>query len=228
MRRVRRIPLQRKVEICTRAYRILLVEQVGFPPSEDVIFDPECVRGGHRYRGAQPTMVSRSSRPDPGDYPQACPGMHKISGGISNVSFSFRGNNVGARGDPCGFSLPCDRRPDSRHGYSQRGPARQVYNELSGRRCASGSRMSFFNRRADATERLLEVAETIPGRGRRIREIDQRGSGLAQLADVEKRLEHALVKRYRRVSSRRIPRRRGAATSGQQYRGDRRPADGAA
>ena len=86
-RRARPTPRQRKVEICERAYKIL-VDQIGFPP-EDIIFDPNifAVATGieeHNNYGVDFIEATREIK-------QRCPHV-KISGGVSNLSFSFRGN----------------------------------------------------------------------------------------------------------------------------------------
>ena len=80
----------RKVAICERAYR-LLTEQVGLPP-EDIIFDPNifAVATGIEEHNA---LRHRLHRGDRGRSRSACPGA-KISGGVSNLSFSFRGNDA--------------------------------------------------------------------------------------------------------------------------------------
>jgi 5-methyltetrahydrofolate--homocysteine methyltransferase len=77
----------RKTEICTRAYK-LLTEQAGFPP-EDIIFDPQHLRHRDRHRGAQ-QLRRRLHRGD-ALIRETLPHAH-ISGGVSNLSFSFRGN----------------------------------------------------------------------------------------------------------------------------------------
>ena len=81
--------VERKVEICSRAYRIL-IDEVGFPP-EDIIFDPNVLTVAtgieeHNDYGVDFIEATRRIKAE-------LPGC-KVSGGISNVSFSFRGNNV--------------------------------------------------------------------------------------------------------------------------------------
>ena len=85
--RARPTPSSARSTICTRAYDIL-IEQVGFPP-EDIIFDPEHLRGRDRHRGAR-QLRRRLHRGD-ARIRQNLPHAH-ISGGVSNLSFSFRGN----------------------------------------------------------------------------------------------------------------------------------------
>ena len=104
--------VERKTAICARAYDIL-VNQVGFPP-EDIIFDPNifAVATGmeeHNGYGVAFIEAARAIRRD-------LPGVH-ISGGVSNLSFSFRGNERRARGHALGVPLS---RHQGRHGYGHR------------------------------------------------------------------------------------------------------------
>ncbi len=110
--------LERKVEICTRAYK-LLTEQVGFPP-EDIIFDPNvfAVATGieeHNGYGVAFIEATRIIR-------ETLPHAH-ISGGVSNLSFSFRGNEPVREAMHSVFLYP---RHQGRHGHGHRqcGPAR--------------------------------------------------------------------------------------------------------
>ena len=103
---------ERKIEICARAYRIL-TEEVGFPP-EDIIFDPNifAVATGieeHNNYGVDFIEATRWIRTN-------LPHAH-VSGGVSNLSFSFRGNETRARGDALGVPLSRHRR---RHGHGHR------------------------------------------------------------------------------------------------------------
>ncbi len=114
---------ERKVEICERAYRIL-VDEVGFPP-EDIIFDPNifAVATGIEEHNDYAVDFFEATR----RIKENLPHCH-VSGGVSNVSFSFRGNNPRARGDALGVPLPRHRRGHG-HGHRQRRPAR-VYDEI--------------------------------------------------------------------------------------------------
>jgi 5-methyltetrahydrofolate--homocysteine methyltransferase len=101
----------RKVEICTRAYNTL-VDKVGFPP-EDIIFDPNIfavATGIEEHQNYAVDFIEATRR-----IKQTLPHA-RISGGVSNVSFSFRGN---APGHPRGLPLPRHRRGDG-HGHRQR------------------------------------------------------------------------------------------------------------
>ena len=146
--------LERRKEICERAYDIL-VDEVGFP-AEDIIFDPNifAVATGieeHANYGVDFIEATRWIK-------QNLPGA-LVSGGVSNVSFSFRGNNAGARGDPRGVPVPRD---PGRHGHGHRQRRRAAWSTTrSTPSCASASRTSILNRRADGTERLLEIADRV-------------------------------------------------------------------
>ena len=104
--------IQRKVEICQRAYK-LLVEQVGFDPT-DIIFDPNilAIATGLEEHNDYAVNFIEATR----IIKETCPGV-KISGGVSNLSFSFRGNDRRPRGDPLGVPLP---RHQGRHGHGDR------------------------------------------------------------------------------------------------------------
>ena len=110
----------RKVDICQRAYRLLL-DKAEFDPS-DIIFDPNilAIATGleeHNDYGVNFIEATRLIK-------ATCPGV-KISGGVSNLSFSFRGNDVVQRGHPLGVSLS-RHQGGPRHGYRQRRTADRV------------------------------------------------------------------------------------------------------
>src|SRR5215218_8121763 len=174
--------LERKVEICTRAYKIL-TEEVGFPP-EDIIFDPNvfAVATGieeHNGYGVAFIEAARIIR-------ETLPHAH-ISGGVSNLSFAFRGNEP-VREAMHSVFLYHAIRVGMDMGIVNAGQL-AVYDEIDPdlrQLCED----VVFNRRPDATERLLDAASRFKGDG----------SGAARVADlewrklpVEKRLEHALV-----------------------------------
>ena len=102
----------RKTEICERAYRIL-VDEVGFP-AEDIIFDPNifAIATGIEEHDNYAVDFIEAVRWIKANLPGA-----KVSGGVSNVSFSFRGNDPGARGHP--HRVPVPRDP-GRHGHGHR------------------------------------------------------------------------------------------------------------
>jgi 5-methyltetrahydrofolate--homocysteine methyltransferase len=172
---------ERKVEICTRAYR-LLVDQVGFPP-QDIIFDPNIFAIGtgiEEHAGYAVAFFEATTRIKT-TLPHA-----KISGGVSNVSFSFRGNNplreaIHAvflyHGVQAGMDL----------GIVNAGalvPYEDIPADLRER-----VEDLVLNRRADATERLMEIAEQARGAGR---SGDTEEAAWRSLP-VEERLTHALV-----------------------------------
>ena len=172
--------VERKVSICERAYR-LLVDEVGFPP-EDIVFDPnvlavatgieEHAEFAKAFIEALPLIKER------------CPGS-KTSGGISNLSFSFRGNDAVREAMHSAFlyhaiSAGLDM------GIVNAGQL-VVYSDIEPELLERVEDV-LFNRRDDATERLVEYAEVARGDGtRRERDLSWRE------ATVEERLRHALV-----------------------------------
>jgi 5-methyltetrahydrofolate--homocysteine methyltransferase len=173
--------LARRIEICTRAYH-LLVKEVGFPP-EDIIFDPNifAVATGiedHARYGIDFIEATRHIR-------QALPHA-KVSGGVSNISFSFRGND-GVREAIHTAFLYHAVKAGMTMGIVNAGQL-GVYEEIP---ADLRERVEdvLFDRRPDATERLVAFAETY------------KAAGKAQVEDlswregtVEARLQHALVR----------------------------------
>src|SRR5712691_1786209 len=172
--------VQRKVEICERAYR-LLVDTVGFPP-EDIVFDPNALavatgieehnEFAKAFIESLPLIKAR------------CPGV-KTSGGISNLSFSFRGNDRVREAMHSAFLLHAIR-AGLDMGIVNAGQL-VLYEDIEPEllECVEDV---IFNRRPDATERLVELAENVRGEGtRRERDLTWRE------APVEQRLSHALV-----------------------------------
>jgi 5-methyltetrahydrofolate--homocysteine methyltransferase len=173
----------RKVAICARAYR-LLVEQVGFP-AEDIIFDPNifAVATGIEEHNGYGLAFIDAVRDIKATLPHAL-----ISGGVSNVSFSFRGNNPVREAIHAVFLYHAIQ-AGMDMGIVNAGQL-AIYEEIPD---ALRERVEdvILNRRDDATERLLEVAEQYRGEGagtERKEALEWRGW------DVVKRLEHALVK----------------------------------
>ncbi len=171
----------RRVEICGRAYD-LLVGDVGFPP-EDIIFDPNVL--------AVATGIEEHD-----DYANAfiqslplikerCPGVH-TSGGISNLSFSFRGNDAVREAMHAAFLYHAIR-AGLDMGIVNAGQL-AVYEDIEPE-LKERVEDVIFNRRADATERLVELAENVRGTGT-AREVDLAWRD----APVGERLEHALVR----------------------------------
>ncbi len=173
--------IERKVEICRRSFRIL-TEQVGFPP-QDIIFDPNvfAVATGieaHNEFGVNFIEACRSIR-------QALPHCN-ISGGVSNISFSFRGNNPVREAMHAVFLYHAIQ-AGMTMGIVNAG-ALPVYDEIP-IPLRDAVEAVLFNRHPEATERLLELASTIKGRKRVKKEhLEWRSQSVAE------RLEHALVK----------------------------------
>ena len=172
--------VERKVSICQRAYKIL-TEQVGVDPS-DIIFDPNvfAVATGieeHRRYAIDFIEATRQIK-------ASCPGVH-ISGGVSNLSFSFRGNDVVREAMHSAFLFHAIE-AGMDMGIVNAGQL-VVYQDI-GPELLEHVEDVLFDRRDDATERLVELAERVRGSGTK-REIDLSW----REASVEKRLEHALV-----------------------------------
>src|SRR3954463_12174033 len=174
--------LKRKVEICTRAYKIL-TEQVGFPP-EDIIFDPNvfAIATGieeHDNYGVDFIEAARQIR-------ASLPHAH-ISGGVSNLSFAFRGNEP-VREAMHSVFLYHAIQAGMDMGIVNAGQL-AVYDEIDPELRALCEDV-VLNRRPDATERLLEAAPRHKGTG----EVAETQDAEWRSWPVEKRLEHALVK----------------------------------
>jgi 5-methyltetrahydrofolate--homocysteine methyltransferase len=172
--------VERKVSICERAYR-LLVEEVGFPP-EDLIFDPNILAvatGIEEHRGFAKAFLDALPL-----IKERCPGV-KTSGGISNLSFAFRGNDAVREAIHSAFLFHAIR-AGLDMGIVNAGQL-VVYEDISPELLELVEDV-IFDRREDATERLVEYASRVQGEGtRRERDLSWRE------APVEKRIEHALV-----------------------------------
>jgi len=176
---------ERKVEICTRAYRIL-VDEVGFPP-EDVIFDPNifAVATGIPEHDGYAVAFFQATRRIKETLPHAL-----VSGGVSNVSFSFRGNHAVREAMHSAFLYHAIQ-AGMDMGIVNAG-ALAVYDDIPPELLEAVEDV-LLNRRADGTERLVALAERMAAAGT---EGGGAGGGpdLAWRAlPVEKRLEHALV-----------------------------------
>jgi 5-methyltetrahydrofolate--homocysteine methyltransferase len=172
--------VERRIEICERAYR-LLIEQAGYAP-EDIIFDPNVL--------AVATGIEEHD-----DYARAfiealplikerCPGV-RTSGGISNLSFSFRGNDVVREAMHAAFLYHAIR-AGLDMGIVNAGQL-AVYEDIDPELLERVEDV-IFNRRPDATDRLVEIAERFRGEGTK-RELDLSW----REAPVEERLSYALV-----------------------------------
>jgi len=172
----------RKVEICQRSYK-LLTEEVGFPP-EDIIFDPNifAVATGIEEHDNYAVDFIEATR----EIRKTCPYSH-ISGGLSNISFSFRGNNP-VREAMHSVFLYHAIRAGMDMAIVNAGQL-EVYDEIPAE-LRDAVEDVILNRRSDATERLLDIAPNYQGDGKAVAKEDL--SWREQ--EVNKRLEHALVK----------------------------------
>ncbi len=172
--------VERRVEICTRAYKIL-TEKVGFPP-QDIIFDPNIfpVATGMKEHDSYGVDFIEATRIIKQRLPYA-----KVSGGLSNVSFSFRGNNPVRRGLHSVFLYHAIR-AGLDMAIVNAGQL-DIYEEIPVDLCQRVEDV-ILNRRDDATERLLEIAGSIVGRPKSKREdLTWRQQSVTQ------RLCHALI-----------------------------------
>jgi 5-methyltetrahydrofolate--homocysteine methyltransferase len=171
---------ERKVSICQRAYK-LLTEKAGFDPL-DVVFDPNilAIATGLEEHNEYAINFIEAMR----QIKATCPGAH-ISGGISNLSFSFRGNDVVREAIHSAFLFHAIK-AGLDMGIVNAGQL-IVYEDIP-KDLLEHVEDVIFNRRPDATERLVQFAETVKGEG------SKRTFDLAwRDAPVGKRLAHALV-----------------------------------
>ena len=195
---------ERKVEICARAYR-LLVEEAGFAPNRHRLRSQHLC-GGDRDRRAQ-RVCDQFHRGDEAQIKERCPGA-LVSGGVSNLSFSFRGNNRGPRGHALRVSLSRDCRRDG-HGHRQRRPARGLRRQSQGpagawsRTCSSTdapTRPSVWSRSPRRSRARESVRSTISAGARRRWRRDgsstrwSRASSTSSIEDTEEaRLKYSSV-----------------------------------
>ncbi|MEU8223578.1 methionine synthase [Kribbella sp. NPDC048915] len=171
--------VERKVEICGRAYDLLT--GIGFP-AEDIIFDPNVLAvatGMAEHNNYAKNFIDALPL-----IKQRCPGVH-ISGGISNLSFAFRGNDIVREAMHSAFLYHAGR-VGLDMGIVNAGQL-AVYEDIP-KDLLELVEDVIFNRRDDATDRLVAFAENVKGKGKQ-REVDlswREGS-------VEERLSHALV-----------------------------------
>ncbi|RJG04796.1 methionine synthase [Noviherbaspirillum cavernae] len=170
----------RKIEICERAYK-LLTEKVGFPP-EDIIFDPNifAVATGIEEHNNYAVDFINATRWIHENLPHA-----KISGGVSNVSFSFRGNDPAREAIHTVFLYHAIK-AGMTMGIVNAGMV-GVYDDLDPE-LRERVEDVVLNRRDDATERMIEFAGTLKAGGKK-----EEQSLEWRNAPVEKRLAHALV-----------------------------------
>jgi len=173
--------LERKKEICARSYKIL-TEQIGFPP-QDIIFDPNVLTvatGIEEHNNYAVNFIEATRW-----IKQHLPGA-KVSGGISNISFSFRGNNVVREAMHAAFLYHAIK-AGLDMGIVNAGQL-AVYEEIP-KDLLGLVEDVLLNRRPDATERLVAFAETVKQKGKVAAKDDEWRKGT-----VEERLSHALIK----------------------------------
>ena len=170
----------RKTEICARAYRIL-VDEIGLP-AEDIIFDPNifAIATGIEEHANYAVDFIEATRWIKANLPGA-----KVSGGVSNVSFSFRGNDPVREAIHTVFLYHAIK-AGMDMGIVNAGMV-GVYDDL-GADLRERVEDVVLNRRDDSTERLLEVAENVKGLAK-----DDSARLAWRVGDVDQRLSHALV-----------------------------------
>ncbi len=173
--------IDRKVEICTRAYKIL-TEGVAFPP-QDIIFDPNIltVATGIEEHNDYAINFIEAVRQIKATLPHC-----KTSGGVSNISFSFRGNNVVREAMHAAFLYHAIKAGLDMAivNAGQLGVYEEIPKDL-----LELVEDVLLNRRSDATERLVDFAETVKQEGKSVVKADAWRAGT-----VEARLSHALIK----------------------------------
>jgi 5-methyltetrahydrofolate--homocysteine methyltransferase len=171
-----------KVAICKRAYKIL-IEQANFPP-EDIIFDPNILTvatGIEEHDNYAVDFIEAVRR-----IKKECPGA-KTSGGVSNISFSFRGNDRVREAMHSAFLYHAVK-AGLDMGIVNAGQL-EVYEEIPADFLERVEDV-LLNRRADATDRLLEFSETVKGAGKK-----KAGEDLAwRDTPIAERMKHALIK----------------------------------
>lgn len=172
---------ERRIEICERSYRVL-VDKVKFP-KEDIIFDPNIfpVATGideHNNNAVDFFRATRWIR-------ENLPGAH-VSGGVSNVSFSFRGNNPVREAMHSAFLYHAIKEGMDMGIVNP--TMLEVYSDIP-KDLLERVEDVLLNRRPDSTERLLEFAQTVKREGKKLVKDDS-----WRKEPVAKRLEHALVK----------------------------------
>jgi len=172
---------ERKIKICERAYKIL-TEQVGFPP-QDIIFDPNifAIATGIEEHNEYAINYIEATKWIKKNLPLA-----KVSGGVSNVSFSFRGNDIVREAIHSAFLYHAIE-AGMDMGIVNAGQL-EVYEEIP-KELLERVEDVILNRRKDATERLTEFAENVKQKDKsEIQTAEWRNSS------VEERLKHSLIK----------------------------------
>ena len=172
---------ERRIEICKRAYDIL-TKEIRFPP-QDIIFDPNilAIATGIEEHNNYAVDYIKAARWIKQNLPLA-----KVSGGVSNLSFSFRGNDVVREAMHSAFLFHAIK-AGMDMGIVNAGQL-EVYEEIQ-KDLLEKVEDVILNRRPDATERLIEFAETIKKKGKAEEKKDE-----WRTLPVEERLKHALIK----------------------------------
>ena len=173
--------LERRIEICQRSYDIL-VDKVGFKP-QDIIFDPNILTvatGMDEHNNYAVDFINATRW-----IKQYLPGA-KVSGGVSNISFSFRGNNIVREAMHSAFLYHAIR-AGLDMGIVNAGMI-EVYEQIP-EDLLERVEDVLLNRRPDATERLIDFAESVKGAGKKLEKDD-----VWRNWPVEKRLSHALIR----------------------------------
>jgi 5-methyltetrahydrofolate--homocysteine methyltransferase len=175
---------ERKTEICKRAYD-LLISKINFPP-EDIIFDPNifAIATGIEEHNNYAVDFINATRWIKENLPHA-----KISGGVSNVSFSFRGNDAAREAIHTVFLYHAIKAGLSM-GIVNAGMM-GVYDDLDPE-LKERVEDVVLNRRIDATERMIEIAGTLKGSKKEVQTLNWRGTETEPIT-VNKRLAYALV-----------------------------------
>ncbi|MEY3301566.1 MAG: homocysteine-N5-methyltetrahydrofolate transmethylase, B12-dependent, partial [Pseudomonadota bacterium] len=175
---------ERKTEICKRAYD-LLISKINFPP-EDIIFDPNifAIATGIEEHNNYAVDFINATRWIKENLPHA-----KISGGVSNVSFSFRGNDAAREAIHTVFLYHAIKAGLSM-GIVNAGMM-GVYDDLDPE-LKERVEDVVLNRRIDATERMIEIAGTLKGSKKEVQTLNWRGTETEPIS-VNKRLAYALV-----------------------------------
>ncbi len=176
------VEVEDKIRICSRAFK-LLTEEIGFA-AEDIIFDPNILTvatGMEEHNNYAINFIEATRL-----IKEVCPGC-KISGGVSNISFSFRGNDLVREAMHSAF-LYYAIRAGMDMGIVNAGQL-AVYEEIP-KDLLEHVEDALLNRRPDATDRLIKLAEQVKGKGKAAATED-----LAwRETSVDERLKHSLIK----------------------------------
>ena len=173
----------RRVEVCSRAYNLLTGTEIDFPP-QDIIFDPNIlvVGTGMEEHANYAVDFIRATKWIKENLPHA-----KVSGGVSNISFSFRGNNVVREAMHAAFLYHAIQ-AGMDMGIVNAGQL-PVYDDIP-KDLLEHVEDVLFNRNPEATERLITFAETVKGAGKKAQVADEAW----RAKSVEERLGYALLK----------------------------------